>query len=454
MAAWAARRWLARNAAGAKLIFSETTAAATACTSLVLCLPALEGVRVCLPGLLRSGDLGCLLEALSLCPRLRALDLYMVDRWGDAKRMELYPATGCAPAFAKLRGLTKLALSFGIEDPTCLLKSMVRALVSLTGLADLQLDLNQSYQFERVPAALGQLKALRLLRFGGFNPCELEAGCLDLPNLRSLHFDCCHFCSLVDTTNRRYEYHMLPDVSALQMLTRIEFSESQAPLFLAQLMQCQKLQRIVLATRRPCRDSICMGLKMPNLPSVMGSLSSRLHHLDVSGHGFIQFPLALTQLAALQCLRAARNNFAHLPAAITALSRLTELTLGRLVSMEDPLQLKVKCHLDVRALGDLSSFPALRVLTFGCCEVLVCPSILNAVQHASLTSLSFRLAHPAPMCALIVVLLGTWLKGQGRGSVLSFVVSNEWWAEPALQKARGQAPFQKYVIAMQACGLF
>ena len=90
----------------------------------------------------------------------------------------------------------------------------------------------------------------------------------------------------------------------------------------------------------------------------MSALSSTLHHLDISGLRLAQFPLALTQLVAL--LNAKVNAFTQLPAGITALSRLTELALGRLISSEDPLQLQRKRPFDARALGDVSSFPAAR----------------------------------------------------------------------------------------------
>ena len=65
----------------------------------------------------------------------------------------------------------------------------------------------------------------------------------------------------------------------------------------------------------------------------MGSLSATLLHLDISGHMGTRFPLALTQLVALEHLSARGNEFAELPAGITALSRLTELMLGRVITM-------------------------------------------------------------------------------------------------------------------------
>ena len=75
LAACAARRWLARNAAGVKIIHTHTGVEAVAWISLVSCLPALQDVTLHVTGVNTEDDLGCLLEALAWCPRLRALDL-------------------------------------------------------------------------------------------------------------------------------------------------------------------------------------------------------------------------------------------------------------------------------------------------------------------------------------------------------------------------------------------
>ena len=73
------QRWLARNAAGVTTLISRQRIEAAPATSLVLCLPALEDVKLALPGLLEARDLRCLLEALSLCARLSASELSMAD---------------------------------------------------------------------------------------------------------------------------------------------------------------------------------------------------------------------------------------------------------------------------------------------------------------------------------------------------------------------------------------
>ena len=188
----------------------------------------------------------------------------------------------------------------------------------------------------------------------------------------------------------------------------------------------------------------------------MSPLSSTLLYLDFSGHGLAQFPPELMQLTALKCLRALENEFDELPAAVTTLSRLTELTLGRCISHDDPYQLHEKRPLDVRALGDLSGFPALCKLTFQFCEVRMCESLPCAERPASLSSLSFHFAHPAPSCALKVLQLGQAFALLRRGSVHVSTDKDagmKAFLEDALQDAQRRAPFQRFRAALEACGL-
>lgn len=189
------------------------------------------------------------------------------------------------------------------------------------------------------------------------------------------------------------------------------------------------------------------------LPANMGSLSSTLAYLDISGRRLAQFPLALTQLVALGFLKASDNEFAEVPRAITALSRLTKLTLGRYTgSWKNILQVHERRPLDVRALGDLSAFPALRELRFAFCEVVLCDSMLGAVRHARLASLVFHVAHPAPGCAPLVLQLSLALRRRMRGSVLRLVLNEKDVPATFLRDAQGQAPFHKFRAALQAFG--
>ena len=383
-------------------------------------------------------DLGCLLEALAWCPRLSALNLYTWDintpGAGEGYADPHWPFP--APALARLSSLTDLALNFGEEPYT--LADVVGALVSLTGLVKLSVGFLGCANTQLVPAALGQLKALRTLRFDGICLGVLEAGCLDLPELQSLDF---MHCMVPDA---------LPSVSALQCLTSIEFSLGEGPLIISpQLAQLPGMQRLVLSQEFDPDENDPQGLL--RLPADMGSLSDTLLYLDVSGHMDTHFPQALTQLVALEHLNAKEIEFTVLPAGITALARLTELMLGRfLVHGEDPLQLRGKRPLDVRALGDLSRFPALRRLTFDWCELMFCPSMLGAARHASLADLCFCIAHPAPECALAVLQLSHELWRLGRGSVLRFTCDSP-YVEDQLQCAQGLAPCQKFTAGLELC---
>ena len=349
-AACAARHWLARNAAGVKLICSRTKAAAPACASLVSCLPALEDAELRLPAPLSLGNLECLLDALAWCPSLRALSLSTVNGRGLYEPPPPLFESGCARALATLGSLTRLALSFKDVDPYTL-ADVVDAIMPLTGLAELTISLPKPAV---VPAALGQLKGLRSLGLHRLDSCSFEAGCLNLPGLMSLQF---HYCEIEDAK-------MVPGISALQILTRVEFGYGVGPSsFNPQLVQLPKLQHLVFNTSDSAFSAPRLGL--PRLPADMGTLRLGLLHLDIAGHRLTRFPLVLTQLVALECLKAGENGFAELPAGITALSRLTELTLGRDgYFSSDPLQQQQERPLDVRALGDLSAFPALCKLTF------------------------------------------------------------------------------------------
>ena len=449
LAACAARRWLARNAAGVKLVRTHTGIDPVAWTSLVSCLPALQDVTLHLTGLadiLLRNDVGCLLEALAWCHHLKALDLSMVEIEIAAGEIDTWPFPDAA-AFAKLRSLTRLALSFR-EDGQVFLADIVSALAPLTGLAELSLKLLMSPivfdcpdQPAVVPAALGHLKGLRSLRFTGFSSFHLEAGCLNLPNLLSLEIEKCYF---------KEGAQMLPGVSALECVTRIAFMHIEVSgtkgscVLDPQLVRLPHLQSLVLSHMHVTCDN-SSTLHSVGLPAGMGLLSSSLLQLNVSGLLSSHFPLALTQFVALECLDASYNSFAELPFGITALSKLTTLRLGRgpVVPLRAP-------PLDVRALGDLSDFPALRNLDFQSCQVMLCLSLLGAKRHASLATLCFSTAYPAPECMLIVLLLSRELRRLGRGGV---VRCGRGHIHCDLLGLEGRAACQKFEADLDACGL-
>ena len=230
LAASAARRWLAHNAAGVtRFCRSHTEAAALACMSLVSCLPALQRAELRLPHSLTSDDLGCLLEGLAWCPRLDALSLFIPEGEGDDARQPL-PSTA---AFTKLRSLTWLGLALDIYT----FVSVMDAVVPLTGLTELTVRARQPAV---VPAALGQLKGLRELNFLCLESCVLEAGCLDLPNLLRLELLGCSF----------EDASILPGITALEGLTHISVSNGQGPPFFAKLLQLPRLEHLVSDTHR------------------------------------------------------------------------------------------------------------------------------------------------------------------------------------------------------------
>ena len=446
LAACAAKRWLARNAAGVKVLCNYwSVVQASVCTSVIFSLPALESISLSLSPLIRD-DLGSLLDTLAWCPCLKVLDLAMgcfEDSEGDD---DLRWPLSCASAFAKLSGLTKLALSFNEEEP-CTLADVVGALVPLTGLMELSLRLPQPAV---VPAALGRFKGLQSLELQAFSPCVLEAGCLDLPSLVSLSFHGCDFDE---------DAEELPGVNALQRLTEIEFTGEGSRFFDPRLVQLPGLQRLVLCCDLYDFDDDdddaenSAPARLLRLPADMGLLSMSLLHLNFSGLRLAQFPPSLLQLVALEDLDLAENEFAELPGGITALSRLTELKLGRVHYPGDPLQLVEKCPLNAIALGDLSGFPALSKLSFSFCEVKLCMSMLGgAARHKSLACMCFSYANPAPECAPMVLQLSQDLR---RSSVLKLAGGSECggWADRIAQSAPALPPFYKFKAALEWCAL-
>ena len=418
------------------MVRNSDSAPPSACLSLVACLPALQFIELVLPWSLYSVDMGSLLEALAWCPSLRELYLWMMEDEVD-DTMQPFPKLETTLPFEGLRSLTSLGLSFSSEESVgwdwganadIVLVDVAEALVSLTSLAELRV---MSFQEVEVPRSLGLLEQLRSLELTGFSPCVLKDGCLDLPNLESLVFQSCAFGDV----------EALPGVTALQSLTRIEFNDGQAPRFFdPQLAQLPRLQHMVFDTADAFHNP-----GVARLPADMGPLRSTLRRLSFRGHELTHFPLALTQLVALECLSAGSNEFAELPAGITALSRLTELSLGRVGYRTDPPDPHDMRLLDVRALGDLSGFPALRVLSLQSCEVMMCMSILGAVRHPSLKTLRFTTAHPAPECEPVVLQLSQALRCLGRGGVLRVC---HWYEVPAQQAL---LPIRKFMAALEAC---
>ena len=408
-----------RNAAYVTFICSREEAPAVACMSLVSCMPALEHVKLVLPGLPVAYDLNCLLEALAWCPHLDVLILSMLD---DEEGNAPFPGV---PAFAKLRSLRVLHLALSAVERHAL-ADVVDALVSLPGLLELEIEL---FEPAILPEGLGQLKGLRHLDFLGLRSCTCEAGCLDLPNLLSLDFGDCEFADM----------EMLLGHAALQSLRRIDFSNCQGHPFAIDLVALPRLQWMGFGTLEPCHSDAFRDLA--GLPAATSLLSSSLLHLNFSGRGLAWFPLAVTQLVTLLRLDASGDEFMVLPAAITALSRVTELSLGRVYSRADPLQLRETHPLDARALGDLSAFPALCKLDFSYCEVILCGSALGAVRHARLQCLRFSRSHPAPACMQVVLQLSRALVRLGRGSVLQVCFNKDEHSafQQALQDAQGHA---------------
>ena len=194
----------------------------------------------------------------------------------------------------------------------------------------------------------------------------------------------------------------------------------------------------------------CTG---PVWPADMGALKSTLLSLDMSHMRLASFPLAVTQLTALHCLKASWSHFPVVTAGITALNRLVTLELGRedksdLVPRNEHLVSREP--LDANALGDLSSFGHLRTLSFQHCEVKLSGTFSNAAGHVTLANLVFDQAYPAQECMVAVLQYRQELQRRGRGRVLQLNCVD--WGSWFEQVWQGQARGVQFKAMLEACG--
>ncbi len=140
-------------------------------------------------------------------------------------------------------------------------------------------------------------------------------------------------------------------------------------------------------------------------------LPESLTQLQATGRlqAFPEQALALQQLTYLDI---SDNCFTALPAGVTALSKLQDLTLGFpkfLQSDDDDSRI-----LDAVALGDLSAFPCMTILRFSNCQVAL-PRDFGVRRHARLEKVLFDCAQPCRGLSLAALLaLHRPLVGSGR----------------------------------------
>ena len=395
-------------------------------------------------------DLASLLNALASGPRLEALK---VSFSGEGSRTPSDECRGLLPAFAKLVGLVKLELLLFSASPPEVLGDVVGALAPLSGLTDLSLHV---WCYDPVvPASLAALKQLRKLDVSTFLGLVLEPGCLDLLVLESLAFFDCTFA------DSPVQLPGLGDLSSLTSLA-IEYCG------LLSLANCG-LERLPSLQHLNCNDlNGTLGRASTGRvwPADMGTLKSMLLSLDIGGMALACFPFFFTQLTALHCLKASWNDIPVVPAGVTALRGLGMLELGRkrrrdLSGGVPPVNLEC---LDASALGDLSSFAHLRMLSFECCEVKLSCAFSDAAGHGALVKLVFNEACPAPECMVAMLQYRQELQRRGRGGVLHFEREpdyDEWEIDRAyrlrLQSESDRTwqaltPAQKFRAALDACG--
>jgi len=147
------------------------------------------------------------------------------------------------------------------------------------------------------------------------------------------------------------------------------------------------------------------------LPAGGAPCSASLSRLSLPGHNLPVFPPGICAMTRLMHLDLSPSCFEQLPGGVSALTALEELRLGRHAAGCQ----EIGGTLDARALGSLAGFPALRVLSFATCSVLLCPSFQAAAAHPCLQKLELDTSYPAlgPSCgALLGFVIALLQKGR------------------------------------------
>ena len=324
----AVRRWLKQHAAAAKMLHltvkhEQDPQTALACMSGLL--SELPGLEVATVEAERESDtaqvLAGVLSALAWCPCLQTLTLYVEG--SELMQTSSAHSASLVSAFAKLSSLVKLEWGLPFE-----LSSAVIIVGALSGLIDLTLhgfeeeDPGEPAPNDTVPASLSALKHLQRLSFHSFHGLTLEAGCLNLPRLALLEFSVCIFA------HSRVQLPGLDDLSSLSSL-ELARCDGLCSLSIPGLLRLPRLQHLAFWDRNRGSQCTCARRLWSNLPADMGAASCMLLSLDLSKLNLDAFPLALTGLTGLECLKASGNGFSVLPAPITAMGRLGTLQLGR-----------------------------------------------------------------------------------------------------------------------------
>ena len=369
-------------------------------------------------------------RAVGCCSRLRRLNMRIVF----ANQL----AEGVPGSFwqhlAEARALEELMLTIraggaGAHDEvaTASVPQMIAGLAGLSQLRTLGLTVDNVCVDAMLPASMSRLAALTSLTLNGVSGLRCAPGWACLPALERLVFEECDFA--------RDGEAALPGMDALASLTELELfwcsSLRTLPASLWRLTRLRKLAHWCLFDKPP-------ALYLP----ARGPCFASVADLILDEHRLPAFPACVLAATGLTHLDLRGNCFEHLPDAVSALTALKTLYLGRHSPGVDD---EIGGALDARALGTLAGFPSLRSLAFGYCSVLLCPDFQAAAGHPRLEDLELATSYPAPgsSCGAFLAFVHALLQ-QGRAGVLRL--------RDIVVEGAGQHDCRRFRGALQAVG--
>ncbi len=368
-------------------------------------------------------------RAIGCCSCLRRLDLCIELADKLANRVP----TTFWQYLAKARALEDLVLTIrsGAADThdrlaTTYVSQLLAGLAGLSQLRALTLALDNVCGGATLPACLSRLVQLTSLRLYGLRGLRCAPGWARLPDLKCLKFLKCEFA--------RDGEDALPGMDALASLTDFElFLCSGLHMLPASLWQLTRLRKLSHWRYRDAPSAAGLPASAPCFASLTGC--------TLAGHQLRDWPACVLAATRLTYLNLGGNCFEELPDAVSVLTALETLRLGR----HSPGPDVVGGSLDARALGNLAGFPALRSLSFDNCSMQFCPSFQAAAAHPCLESLQLCTSYPAcgPSCGAFLGFVVALLQ-QGRARVLRL--------RNSVVQGAGQHDGQKFRGALQAVG--
>jgi len=299
-------------------------------------------------------------------------------------------------------------------------------LAGLSRLRTLTLVLANVREDATLPACMSRLVQLTSLSLFGLRGLRCAPGWARLPTLECLEFGSCVFACDGEQA--------LPGMDALVALTSVDLWNCcglrALPTSLLRLTQLRSLAHWQTGRVEP------LAVGLPASAPCFAALTD----FTLAGHGLPAFPACVPTMIRLRCLDLRGNCFEQLPSAVSVLTALESLYLGRLSRHGE-----IGGALDVCALGNLAGFPNLFSLWFHNCSLLFCPSFEAAAAHPCLQELELTTAYPAPgpscqnFLGFVIALLQ-----QGRAEVLHLQYS--------VVQGAGQQDGQRFRGALQAVG--